>query len=169
MSYLPDLGVRIQIVPSNAHDCALSLARLNPLGPHHRDIHLNRLFPQRTPALRAHKVSRVDANGVDELAADPVEGGRELLFLLRRHYSRCDRDPRQICHLVGAAHELLGLIRPGGCAQDQVEGIFGVDGKAADLRAQHLQGPRDRASFRAIAIEGKRLEGGRRQVDRIPL
>jgi hypothetical protein len=65
--------------------------------------------------------------------------------------------------------QFLRLVCAGCCAQDEVEGIFRVDREAANLGAPRLEWPGYRASFRAITVERKRLEGRGGQVDWIPL
>lgn len=70
---------------------------------------------------------------------------------------------------MGADNDLLAGFYAGGSAQNQMEGIFGVDSKAADLGAVHVQGPRDVPSFLAIAIKGEGDEVGSGELDRVPL
>lgn len=165
---LSGLRVGVQVVAADADDSALGLAGIHPLGYDDGNIHLDGLLPQRAAALRADKVGRVDADGVDKFPADAVQRRCKGVFLLRGQHARRHRDTGQIGHLVRATGELLGLVGASGGAQDQVEGVFGVDGETADLGAACLKGTRYRAGLGAIPVEGERFERGSGQVDGIP-
>lgn len=49
-----------------------------------------------------------------------------------------------------------------------MEGILGVDCQTADFCATRFEGPRYRAGFRAIAVEGEGFQGCSSQIDRVP-
>lgn len=113
-SKLSRLGVCVQVITTNAHDRALRFTRVYPLRHHDRNVHLYSLLPQRAPSLRADKVRRVDADGVDQLTPNPVQCCSQGLPLLFRDNSGRDCDSGQICHLVRTAGQLLRLVGASG-------------------------------------------------------
>lgn len=165
---LSGLGVCIQVVAPDSDDGALGFTGIHPLRNHDGNVHLHRFLPQRASAFCTYKVSGIDAHCVDHLAANTFQSRGERLFLLFGEDARGHRDTGQIGHLVCPTCQFLRLVCAGCCAQDEVEGIFRVDGEAANLGAPCLERPWYRTSFRAIAVERKRLERRSGQVDWIP-
>lgn len=111
----------------------------------------------------------VDADAVDDLGADALDGGGEVLARLGGQDAGGDGDAAEVGHLVGAHDDLLAAHGAGRRAQDEVEGVLGVDGEAADLSTVHLQGPRDVAGLLAVAVQRQRDEVGGGEVDGVPL
>lgn len=70
---------------------------------------------------------------------------------------------------MGAHDDLLAAQGAGRRAQDEVEGVLGVDGETADLGAVHLEGPGDVAGLLAVAVQRQGDEVGGGQVDGVPL
>src|SRR5204862_6306055 len=73
-SNLPHLWIGVQVVTTNADDRSFAFTSLHPLWSHHRNIHLNRLFPCLASTFSADKMRGVNSSRVDEFGSYPVDG-----------------------------------------------------------------------------------------------
>ena len=64
--------------------------------------------------------------------------------------------------------QFLTAILPGGCPEDELEGILGVNGQSRNLGGLDALVLGDDAHFRAIAVETQAPYVGSREIDLIP-
>lgn len=69
---------------------------------------------------------------------------------------------------MGLDGDLFANVSAGGCPQDEVERVFGIDRKTTDLGAVHLKRSRDVASLLAVAVQAQGDQVGSSQLDRVP-
>lgn len=111
-------------------------------------------------------MSGIYPDSIDELSTNALSSGSQLLPKLGGHDARGDGYARQVRHLLSPDNQFLGCICAGGCPQDQMESVFGIDGQTRDLCAEFITG--NVSSFAAIAIEGEGAQLGSREIYRIP-
>ncbi len=158
----------IEIELGNAQNATALFASCDPFGPYNGYVVLHGLLPGDAATLGGDEVGGVDADAVDDLSADALNGGSEAFAHLGREDSGGDGDAAEVRHLVGAHDELLAAHGAGGRSQHQVERVLGVDGKTTDLGAVHLQGLGDVADLLAVAVQRQGDEVGGGQLDGVP-
>lgn len=67
-----------------------------------------------------------------------------------------------------AACQLLRLVGTSGSAQDEMEGVFGVNGQTANLGTASLERAGYGAGLGVVTVEGERFQGCGGQVYRVP-
>lgn len=165
-SNVAEFGVGVEVVGADAHDAAFAFAALQPVWHDDWHVHVACFLPRLTASFGADEVGRVDAEGVDHLCADAVNGRLEVVAQLLRHDARGDSDARQIRHLVCAHRQALTGIGAGRSAKDEVEGVFRVDGQTGDLGAQLVA--RDVACFATVAVQTQTAQFCSGQLDGLP-
>lgn len=160
------LGVGIEVVGADADYASFALAAFEPVGNDDGHVHVARLFPRLAAALCTDKVRRVDAQRVDHLCADAVDGGLQVVAQLLRHDARGDGDAGEVRHLVGAHCQAVAGVSAGRGAQDEVEGVFAVDSQSRDLCAQLVA--RYVACLAAVAVQAQTTQFRRGQLYGVP-
>ena len=69
----------------------------------------------------------IDPDALDDLSANAVSGGGEALLEGLGQGAGGDGDAGQVRHLLGAADEFGGGVGACAGAEEEVEGVFGVD------------------------------------------
>ena len=130
LPHLSQPRVRVEIIPSNAHDPAFALAPFDPFRADDGDVGFDGFFPLAASSLSADEVGGVDADGFCNFGADAVDGTVEAFAQRFREHAGGDGDAAKVCHFVRFDGEFFTAVRPCRCSQDEVEGVFGVDGQS---------------------------------------